>query len=220
VKHGPPFMHLFFDLDGTLTDSAPGIVSCLNHALTELGVPCAAEHDLRGFIGSPLQNIFERLLQSTDGRLVDRAITSYKRRFDAAGIFDNRVYPGIPDALQELGRLGHHLQVVTVKPAVVARRVLDHFAIAGYFDAVHGPAPTDEQCNKADFVGAALRHAHAGPAEAVMIGDRAADVIAARAHDVRAIAVGWGYGSRAELLAAEPAHIVETVVELVDWISD
>ena len=213
-------MHLFFDLDGTLTDSAPGIVACLNHALTELGAPCAGETDLRAFIGSPLQMIFERLLDSTDAVLLKRAIASYKAQFDATGIFANTLFPGISTALQDLRQRGHRLQIVTVKPAVVARRVLDHFAIADHFDAVHGPEPDQENCEKADFVGAALRHARARQDEAIMIGDRVDDVLAARAHGVRAVGVGWGYGSREELIAAGAACVVETVMELTAWIDD
>jgi phosphoglycolate phosphatase len=211
-------MHLFFDLDGTLTDSAPGIVGCLNHALTELGAPRATETELRACIGSPLQMIFERFLQSTDKALLNRAVTSYKAQFDAVGMFENRLFPGIADGLDEFRQCGHRLQVVTVKPAIVAHRVLEHFAIAHHFDGVHGPAPDEERCNKADFVAAALRHARAPRAEALMIGDRVDDALAARAHGVVAIGVGWGYGSREELLAAGAARIVETVTELRAWI--
>ena len=95
---------------------------------------------------------------------------------------------------------------------------MKHFALDGYFDAIHGPEITDRNCNKADLVMAALRVAGGHVAHAVMVGDRAEDVGAARAHGLRAVGVGWGYGSRAELTAAGPDYLAETVTDLVAWV--
>ena len=134
------------------------------------------------------------------------------------GIFENSLFPGIAEALHKFRLRGHRLQVVTVKPAMVAHRVLEHFAIAHFFDAVQGSGPDDEGCNKADLVEAALDLGGGRADQAVMIGDRVDDVLAARAHAVRAVGVGWGYGSREELVAAGPACVVASVAELVAWV--
>jgi len=211
-------MHLLFDLDGTLTDSFPGISRCINHALGELGRDAVPETDLRGFVGAPLTEIFGVLLASGDDALLDRAVTAYRSRFSAVGIFENQVFPGIPEALRTFRESGHSLQVVTAKPTVSARRVVRHFALDGYFEAIHGPALTDRTCSKADLVGAALKVAGTHAARAVMVGDRAEDISAARAHGVRGVAAGWGYGSRAELAAAGPDYLAETVADLVSWV--
>ena len=210
--------HLFFDLDGTITDSAPGIVACLNHALAEMGQPQATDDRLRGLIGTPLRTIFERLLQSADAHAVDRAVTCYRARFANIGLVENRLFPGVADALKELHARGHRLQIVTAKPAEVAQRVVDHFHVAPLFDAVHGPSGDDRSYDKADFVAAALRiveHAGGRREEAMMIGDRLDDILAARANGVRCAAVMWGYGSREELMAARPDLRVETVRDLL-----
>jgi len=211
-------MHIFFDLDGTLTDSSPGIICCINHALVELGHGTVTDDRLRGMIGSPLTRIFSDLLSCADDALLDRAVTAYRVRFNEIGIFENSLYPGVADALDVLSRTGHTLQIVTAKPAVAARRVVAHFGIAGFFRALHGPELSARDCDKADLVATALEFAGGDPHAAVMVGDRAADVLAAQGHRVRAVAAGWGYGSRDELEGAGPEYVAETLPDLVCWL--
>ncbi|MCC7243666.1 MAG: HAD hydrolase-like protein [Acidobacteria bacterium] len=211
-------MHLLFDLDGTLTDSGPGIVNCVNHALAVLGRSAVAEHEVRSLIGSPLHDIFARLFESHDRRLIDRAIDAYRDRFNDVGIFENALYPGIADALEALTASGHTLQVVTAKPEAPARRVVEHFRIHQHFVALHGPTLDQPTCDKADLVAAALAHAGASPDAAVMIGDRKDDVRAARTNGVRAVGAGWGYGTADELVAAGAVFVARDVAQLLVWI--
>ena len=210
--------HVFFDLDGTLTDSCTGIIRCVNHALEEIGCAAEPEDRLRSMIGQPLARIFGAVMTEAGDELIDRAIAAYRVRFDDVGIFENAVYPGIQDVLHGLCGDGCRLQIVTAKPAVTASRVLAHFGIGGHFDAVHGPALADRGCDKAALVRRALDHARADPGEAVMIGDRVDDMLAARAHGVRAIGAGWGYGSRAELVAAGAVHVAADVEDLLAFV--
>src|SRR5262249_39333240 len=114
---------------------------------------------------------------------------------------------------------GHQLQIVTAKPRVSAQRVLGHFGISDFFEAVHGPELSDRSCDKADFVAAALDVAGGDRGGCTMIGDRADDVRAARSCGISAIAVGWGYGSRGELMAAGPTYLAEQVSDLVGWVA-
>ena len=211
-------MHIFFDLDGTLTDSSRGIIRCINGALAELGRREVDEGRLRGLIGSPLTRIFSEVLSCEDEALLDRAVAAYRVRFNEVGIFENALYPGVADALDVLSRAGHTLQIVTAKPAVAARQVAEHFGIAGFFRALHGPELSARDCDKADLVGAALQIAGGDPSCAVMVGDREADMIAARAHHVRAVAAAWGYGSREELASARPEYVAESMPDLVRWL--
>jgi phosphoglycolate phosphatase len=211
-------MHIFFDLDGTLTDSLPGIIGCINHALMALGHDAVTDDRLRSMIGAPLTRIFSTVLDCEDEELLDRAVAAYRVRFDEVGIFENALYPGVAEVIDRLSRTGHTLQIVTAKPAVSARRVAVHFGIARFFRALHGPELSARDCDKATLVGAALRIAGVDPGLAVMVGDRAADVLAARAHGVRAVAAGWGYGSRDELERAGPDYVAETVSDLSWWL--
>jgi phosphoglycolate phosphatase len=211
-------MTLLFDLDGTLTDSCTGICRCISHALATIGRAPVPEPRLRGMVGAPLSRIFGSVLDSHETSLLDQAIAAYRSRFEPIGMFENAVYEGVPEALQEFQAAGHSLHVVTAKPTVAAARVLEHFGLAGYFVSVHGPELTDRECDKAALVRAALEVTGEAPDAAAMVGDRADDVRAARAHGACAIAALWGYGSRTELEAARPDLLAENVAELTAWV--
>lgn len=211
-------MHIFFDLDGTLTDSCTGIIRCVNHALSELGCGEQPDDRLRGMIGQPLTRIFGAVMPAPDAAAIDRAIASYRVRFDDVGIFENALYPGVAEALARLRTSGHRLRVVTAKPHLAANRVLEHFRIDHYFDGVHGPELTDRGCDKAALLGVALREAAAAAGDSVMVGDRVDDVKAAAAHGVRAIGAGWGYGLPRELMEAGAAHVAADLDAVVAYL--
>ena len=207
---------LLFDLDGTLTDSAPGITRCLAHAFERLGIATPLEAELRGCIGPPLDHSFRRLLATQDDALVQRAIDFYRERFRVRGMYENSVYDGIPEALGRLRASGARLLVVTAKPEGFAREIVRHFALGEFFDAVYGPSEDGVLHDKAELIAHVLRAERLSPEHTVMIGDRAQDVLGARANGARAIGALWGYGSRDELaaagahaLAAEPRELVE-----------
>jgi phosphoglycolate phosphatase len=117
-------------------------------------------------------------------------------------MFENRVYDGIPACLDALRQAGHELFVVTTKPTVFAARILEHFALTEYFRAVHGSELDGTHAAKSDLIAHVLRAERLDAAAAVMIGDRRHDIEGALANGVRACGVAWGFGSRAELLAA------------------
>jgi phosphoglycolate phosphatase len=212
--------HLFLDLDGTLTDPREGIVRCIAHALATLKRPMPVDHALERFIGPPLARTFETLLGTTDDVLIRAAVEAYRDRFGSIGIFENRVYPEIPSALAVLTDRGFTLHLVTSKPGVFARRILDHFRLSTYFAGIHGPELDDMNQAKATLVGRALSTEHLAPDAAVMIGDRREDIEGARANGVRSIGVTWGYGSREELEAAGADLIVSSVPELLSSVGE
>lgn len=211
-------MHLLFDLDGTLTDSREGIVRCYQHALGELGfaVPPAAE--LTRYVGPPLARCFAALLETNDAGMIERAVASYRTRFERRGIFENALYPGIAEALEALS--AHHtLYIVTAKPTAYAERIVEHFAIARWFRTVYGPELADRQFSKGSLVHAALKDNGVAHGSALVVGDRADDVAAARENEVRSIGVTWGYGSRDELEEAGADSLIDSPTELVDSIN-
>jgi phosphoglycolate phosphatase len=205
-------MHLLFDLDGTLTDSSAGIVRCFAHALEAVGAE-AREIPLTVCIGPTLPVVFRELLGSGEPRAIDKAIAAYRERFETTGMFENTLYPGVGHALAELRRRGHRLRVVTAKPRPYAQRILQHFEIAPFFDAIHGPTLEDRSHSKAILIEEALRDAASG--RAMMIGDRAEDIRGARANGIPAIAARWGYGSAEELSEAEPTYTADDISDVV-----
>ena len=211
-------MNVLFDLDGTLTDPGLGITRCIEHALVSLGRPAPDLESLRRFVGPPLQQSFAEILETRDEGTVAEAVRLYRERFVAAGMFENSVYPDVPEGLAALKRAGHRLWVVTSKPHVFARRIVEHFGLAGLFEEVYGSELSGENADKTDLLRVVLAREAIRPEDACMIGDRALDVVAARVHGVEAVAVLWGYGSREELVAAAPDRIVASMLELCEHI--
>ena len=211
-------MHVLFDLDGTLTDSKAGIARCIQHALVELGVTCPGEEALTEYVGPPLAAAFSALLETADDAHVDRAIAAFRRRFERVGMFENALYPGIAEAIAELADLGFRLCVVTAKPHVYARRILEHFDLADRFLGVYGPELADRAYSKEALIRQACVMEGDDPQQTVMVGDRVEDIIGAKANGLRTVAVLWGYGSHAELAKSQPEHLVRSSAELVTWL--
>jgi phosphoglycolate phosphatase len=203
---------VLFDLDGTLSDPAVGIVAALRAALGATGVELATAGRLERFIGPPLQECFAELGLAPDG--VAAAITAYRAYYAEVGLFENAVYPGVADLLASLEGDGFGLAVATSKPATFAVRILDHFGLLDRFEVVAGPELDGRNRHKHEVIALALAGLGAEPASAVMVGDRLHDVAGARHHGLVAVGVTWGYGTREELVAAGADHLVDTPAEL------
>jgi len=207
---------LLFDLDGTLTDPFVGITACIRHALTALGRPAPPADQLRWCIGPPLRDSLATLLGADHAHKADEALAVYRERFGRVGLFENQAYPGIREALAGLQERGHVLRVATSKPAVFARRIIEHFDLARYFTSVDGCELDGTRGDKRSLIAYILREYGLTPGETLMIGDREHDVIGARENGVAAIGVLWGFGSREELEAAGALRLVATPEGLVD----
>jgi phosphoglycolate phosphatase len=205
--------NVFFDLDGTLTDPQKGITRCIRHALGKLGHPPGRESNLTQFIGPPLRSIFARLLCSDDKDLIEKAVGYYRERFSEIGIFENEVYPEIKELLSLLCQ-SYRLYVVTTKPEVFARRIVHHFDLERYFKAVFGPTLDGRFDNKGDLIGSILQELTLAPDDTVMIGDRREDIAAGQSNGTRTIGVTYGYGSRAEITAAQPDYICQRPADI------
>jgi phosphoglycolate phosphatase len=200
-------MTLFFDLDGTLSDPSDGITRCIQYALAKLGRPYPPKAELVQFIGPPLRWTFPRLLGSEDGDLVDKAVSYYRERFGDVGLFENEVYPGVPEMLARLQGEGHRLYVVTSKPTVYSDRIVAHFGFDRWILKVFGPHLDGRFDEKSELIGHLLHELSLDPARTVMIGDRARDIESGKAHGTLTIGVTYGFGSEAEIAAAGPDEI-------------
>lgn len=202
---------LLFDLDGTLTDPKPGITRAVQHALARMGIVEPDLERLTRFIGPPLIPSFQRYY-GLDLNGAQRALEYYREYFAETGLYENAVYPGVPELLAELRARGRRLILATSKPSVYAERILAHFGLARHFEFVAGATLDETRATKADVIAFALAEVPGlAPARCVMVGDHAQDVLGARANGIAAIAVTYGYGVRAELEAAQPAQLVPSV---------
>lgn len=211
-------MELLFDLDGTLTDPFLGISRCIQYALRTMGQRTPGKEDLKPFVGPPLRVTFAELLSTDDESMINEAIRRYRDRFEQVGMFENEVCPGVREGLSTLRSNGHMMRVVTSKPQVYARQIIDHFALGGWFEEVYGSELSGRNANKTDLIKMVLGEQSLDHATTWMIGDRAQDVIGGRANAIGTIAVLWGYGTREELSGAEPDALVATMSELCGFL--
>jgi phosphoglycolate phosphatase len=208
---------LFFDLDGTLTDPKPGITGSIQYALRKLEREVPSQDELTWCIGPPLRASFTALLGGES--LADRAVELYRERFADVGLFENSVYPDIEHILATLSQSGMRMFVATSKPHVFAKRIIDHFGLARYFEHVYGSELDGTHVHKNDLLAHALRQTGVDPTQALMIGDRSHDVVGARTNGMDAIGVTYGYGSREELIAAGVRHLCASpraILELIE----
>jgi phosphoglycolate phosphatase len=192
---------LFFDMDGTLIDSAVGITRCITYALQRLDAPVPDDAELRRWIGPSLRESFGPLLQ--DPGRVEQAVSYYRERFEDIGYSEHTLYDGIGEAIAALAARGHRVSVVTAKNEPHARRIVDLFDFREHFDTVVGATVCGRISHKPQLIGEALARLALDAHECTMIGDRRMDVEGAHHHGMRAVGVLWGFGSEEELAAAE-----------------
>jgi phosphoglycolate phosphatase len=196
-----------FDLDGTLTDPREGITRSIAYALERLGIRPAPADDLVFAIGPPLRASLAQLLGSHAPETVEKALAHFRERFAEVGLFENRPYDGIVEALDTIAASGALLVVATSKPHLYARRIVEHFGLGAHFSHVYGCELDGTREDKRDLIPHILSHHGIDAGDAVMIGDRGVDMHAARHHGLTAMGALWGYGSREELQAHGAQHL-------------
>ena len=202
---------VLLDLDGTLTDSAPGIVNCLRYALDALGVEHPDDATIRTFLGPPLAVTFREHFGMDDAQIA-LAIEKYRERYHDVGLFENTVYDGIPQMLDELAAADLTLAVATSKPTYSATRILEHFGLDEHLAFIGGAELDRSRDTKALVIAHVLAVLDLDPArdDLVMVGDREHDIHGAAEHGIPGIGVLWGYGSVNELRQAGAVDLVDS----------
>jgi phosphoglycolate phosphatase len=193
---------ILFDLDGTLIDSRPGVMASLHHAMAGMGRPLDPAIPLDWALGPPLAESFRRLLPTAPEDAVATAVRLYREHYAGMAIAGTTVFPGVPAMLAALADRGFRLFVATSKQEGFARQIVDHFGLAERFEGVYGEAMDGARATKQAVIAHVLAAHAIAPPDAVMVGDREHDILAARALGLKTIGVLWGYGSEAELSAA------------------
>ncbi len=216
------YKYIFFDLDGTLTQSEFGIINSIIYALNSMGIEVDDPQSVKRFIGPPLILAFKDFYGMSDED-AEKAARFYRERYNEGEMFNAPLYEGIENALKSLKDNGCRLYVVTSKPAVFARKIVEHFDIMKYFEAIIGPDLGDKSYSKAELVARAISEAGESEnrndsytvSDFVMIGDRFYDIEGAVANDIDSIGVLYGYGNLKELEDAGATHIAETAGDIV-----
>lgn len=213
------FQSILFDLDGTLTDAAPGITNSVKYALSKFGIDETDDNKLRKFWGPPLISSFMEFYGFSKEK-AQKAVEYYREYFVPHGIFENEVYSGIPKLLQKLKADGKTLIIATSKPETFAVQIAEHFEIDSYFDLIAGSNLDNTRSKKAQVIEYALETLGIlDRAHAVMIGDREHDIKGAKKTGLRSIGVLYGYASPGELENAGADFTANSPEELYTIIS-
>lgn len=207
---------LFFDLDGTLTDSSEGITKCAQLALRHFGISAEDRSALRVFIGPPLRDSFPKFGVPEDQ--VEEAVSVFRSRYNTVGKFENRPYDGIQPLLERLREDGYRLFVATSKPETTAKEILQKFHLDNYFEIICGATMDGQRDSKESVIRHLLSQTEAS--HALMIGDTAYDVNGANVFGIPTLGVTWGFGSQGEMLEAGAIGLVDTPEALYHAIAE
>ena len=197
-----------------MTDPKPGITKSIQYALAQYGIHEPDLEKLVPFIGPPPTESFQ-LYYGFDAAQARQAVAFYREYYTPGSMYDNAVYPGIVDLLAALVAQRKRLLVATSKLTHFAEQILAHFQLDVYFERIIGSNLDGTREAKSEVIAYALA---ADPAiarhTALMIGDRKHDILGAHENGLHSVAVGYGYGTQDELMAASPTHLVSTVEQL------
>lgn len=210
---------VFFDLDGTLTNSGPGIMSSVKQTLAKMKKPIPPQGTLRRFIGPPLWDSLTTLC-GMNPQEAQQAIEYFRDIYNVTGIYDNSVYPGIPAVLKALREAGAVVAVATSKPDTMAKIVLDYFHLSPYFDVVSAADDSDKGGGKEELILPVLEKMKCAPGEAVMIGDTKFDAAGARKAGTDFVGVLYGFGLEEEMRREGGSMFVQTAPELQNLLID
>lgn len=201
------YRYAFFDLDGTVTNSAPGILNSVEYALKKMGIEPPAREHLLGFIGPPLVWSFANIIGMSEED-AHRATAAYRENYAAGGMLECEVYRGIPALLETLHVRGIICVLATCKPHIYANQILAHFGLDRHFALVSGPELSGVRNEKHEVIAYAMEQLGlTDPTEILMIGDRDNDVLGAAQNGIDCAGVLWGFGSREELEGAGARYL-------------
>lgn len=202
---------VIFDLDGTLTDSADGVVASFRHALAAVGADVPGGDLAARVVGPPMHMTLAGLGLGTRA---DEAMAAYRAHYTSRGWAMNSVFDGVEQLLADLRAAGVRLAVATSKAEPTARRILEHFGLSDHFEVIAGASVDGSRSAKADVLAHALAQLGPLPERVVMVGDRAHDVEGAAEHGIGTVVVGWGYGAADPRLAETAAAHAASVGDL------
>ena len=211
------YSHIFFDLDGTLTDSKEGIFNCIKYALAEMGAPVPEEETLLKFIGPPLHDSYMRYCGFSKEEAL-RGVALFRERYTTIGKFENAAAPGMRELCARWKERGYVLALSSSKPEGMCQQICEKFGFAPYLTAIVGSPPTGDDWEKADVIRETMRRLGLTEADRdaiLMIGDRKFDVLGARECGIDCVGVEFfGYAAPGELAEAGAVAVVRSAEEL------
>lgn len=211
------YKYVLFDLDGTVTDSKPGIVNCIRYALDSKGIAYTSDV-LDQMVGPPFRVSMKEFFGLELDEIED-LITLYRGKYEAGGWRDCKIYDGVTDMLAKLKAAGKTLAIATSKPIKFTSIMVDGLDLRKYFAYVGGASTDASKEAKADVIELVLENLKVeDKSEVLMVGDRKYDIIGAKTVGVDCVGVLWGYGSVEELKSYGADYFANTPSELVQML--
>lgn len=210
------YKNLLFDMDGTLIDPLEGIKSSVVYALEKMNID---ERDLpyiRSFIGPPLYESFTKYFHLNEEDSL-QAIKFFREYYNKYGIYQNFLYPGVRELIEQLYEAGYQLYVATSKLQIFAQRIIDHYELNNYFTYVAGSLPSGERSQKEEVVQYIIESYHLKKEDCLMIGDRKHDIIGAKKNGIDSLAITYGYAESDEFEEFIPQYLFHKVEEVLDF---
>lgn len=206
---------ILFDLDGTLINSQEGITKGVQYALREsMGIEEPDLESLRCFIGPPLALMFDQKYH-VQAEKIEPTVAKYREYYDAVGMNECELYPGVRETLQHLRQKGCVIGLASSKPESNCVKILKNHGVADYFDYIVGASVGPERREKVLVLEEAFRRMGVDDrSQVVLIGDTKYDAAGAVKAGIDCIGVTYGFGTREELLAAGAVAVFDTLKEV------
>ncbi|MDR2343689.1 MAG: HAD hydrolase-like protein [Spirochaetaceae bacterium] len=207
------YSSILFDLDGTLTDSYPGIKNSIKYSLQKFDISEEDDEKLKAFVGAPLEKSFMKYYGFDKGT-ARKAVEHYREYFQEKGMYENRLYDGTEELLRALNGKNAVCIIATSKSVIFARKILEHFRINVHFRHIAGSGPDGASVEKEGVIRLVIEKYGLNRRKTIMIGDRKYDISGANKNGIDSIAVLYGYGSREELEKASPKYLCGSVTDI------
>jgi len=207
------FKHVFLDLDGTLSDSAPGLRNGVRYMMRQVGITENDEKNIYAFFGPPILHSLKTKYGLKDAA-AQEAYAHFRRYYLSRGVYENVLYPGVKKMIHALKKKGAKVYIATAKRSKAATMSVRHLKIEDLFDGIYSADPDHNVYFKEEILQSAIDRLGFVPDDAVMVGDRTSDIQAGKAFRFSTVGVLYGYGEREEIESAAPDHTVKTVKEL------
>jgi phosphoglycolate phosphatase len=206
------FDAILFDLDGTIIDSSPGVISCFRHTLQVLGIKEPDMKTLLTILGPPLQDSFCNMFGMST-KYAENAVKIFRHEYSEKGIYESKPYAGIATLLQTLYNSEMNISIATSKPQEFAIKMLSNHSLDKYFDKICGIGMSIKAETKLELIKRALPESYSSP---IMVGDRRYDIESAKEAGLPCIAVSYGYAPAGELEKAQPTAIATSALEILE----
>ncbi len=207
---------VFFDLDGTLSESGEGILYCIGKTIEDMNISVPEDFEISSVIGPPLADSFYRM--GLDDERVSLAVKTYKSYYNIKGKYMNRAYDGIKELLDDLRGNGVKLGVATSKYERFAREIVEYIGLLPYFDFISGATADAERQKKTDVLNYGIKNLGTVPERTALVGDTKFDAEGARLCGCGFVGVLYGYGTREEMQAEGAVDFAETVENIKKYI--